>query len=478
MLLAISDLQLGVCGVIFGAGRVMSPFKTMPSGGVRGRPGVADRSISSGRDRPTTAPRRPRPHPRGPGASAGCPPRRSTRRSRPTPPAGPRSPTSSGCRAEQKQLGKLIAAGPGRGEGRAAGPHQDARRGRQERRGRPDGRPSRTGATRSTRSPTRPPRSRRPAARTTTSCSRSTARRATSRRRGSSPATTSSSAASSGRSTSSAARRCPARGSTTSPAPAPTSSSRWSTWRWTRPASAGFTTMIPPTLVKPRAMEGTGFLGQAADDVYRIEGQDIYLVGTSRGAARGVPLRRDPRRRDVAAALRRVQPLLPQGGRLARQGHAGDHPRALVRQGGDVLLHDARGVRGRAPAPARLGAGVARQARAGLPRHRRRRRRPRPLRPAQVRLRGVGADPGPLPRADLDLQLHRLPDPAPRHPGPLPATAARRRSGRSPPSTARSWRSRAPSWRSSRPTSRPTGPCGSRRRCSPTCRAARSSNPS
>ena len=44
---------------------------------------------------------------------------------------------------------------------------------------------------------------------------------------------------------------------------------------------AGFTTMIPPTLVKPRAMEGTGFLGQAADDVYRIEGEDMYLVGTS-----------------------------------------------------------------------------------------------------------------------------------------------------------------------------------------------------
>jgi len=39
--------------------------------------------------------------------------------------------------------------------------------------------------------------------------------------------------------------------------------------------------MVPPTLVKPRAMEGTGFLGQAADDVYRIEGEELYLVGTS-----------------------------------------------------------------------------------------------------------------------------------------------------------------------------------------------------
>jgi seryl-tRNA synthetase len=43
----------------------------------------------------------------------------------------------------------------------------------------------------------------------------------------------------------------------------------------------GFTTMIPPALVKPRAMEGTGFLGQAAEDVYRIEGDEMYLVGTS-----------------------------------------------------------------------------------------------------------------------------------------------------------------------------------------------------
>nr|MDQ3307868.1 serine--tRNA ligase [Actinomycetota bacterium] len=44
---------------------------------------------------------------------------------------------------------------------------------------------------------------------------------------------------------------------------------------------AGFTTMIPPALVKPPAMEGTGFLGQAADDVYRLPGEDFYLVGTS-----------------------------------------------------------------------------------------------------------------------------------------------------------------------------------------------------
>jgi seryl-tRNA synthetase len=45
--------------------------------------------------------------------------------------------------------------------------------------------------------------------------------------------------------------------------------------------SAGFVPMIPPALVKPRAMEGTGFLGQAADDVYHLPDDDFYLVGTS-----------------------------------------------------------------------------------------------------------------------------------------------------------------------------------------------------
>ncbi len=46
-------------------------------------------------------------------------------------------------------------------------------------------------------------------------------------------------------------------------------------------AEWGFTPMIPPALVRPSAMEGTGFLGQAAEDVYYLERDDLYLVGTS-----------------------------------------------------------------------------------------------------------------------------------------------------------------------------------------------------
>ncbi|MCL1838077.1 MAG: serine--tRNA ligase [Propionibacteriaceae bacterium] len=45
--------------------------------------------------------------------------------------------------------------------------------------------------------------------------------------------------------------------------------------------SWGFTPILPPALVKASAMEGTGFLGQAAQDVYHLPNDDLYLVGTS-----------------------------------------------------------------------------------------------------------------------------------------------------------------------------------------------------
>ena len=44
---------------------------------------------------------------------------------------------------------------------------------------------------------------------------------------------------------------------------------------------AGFIPVIPPVLVNPSAMEGTGFLGQASENVYHLEKDDLYLVGTS-----------------------------------------------------------------------------------------------------------------------------------------------------------------------------------------------------
>jgi seryl-tRNA synthetase len=48
-----------------------------------------------------------------------------------------------------------------------------------------------------------------------------------------------------------------------------------------RAVEAGFVPTIPPALVRPESMEGTGFLGAHAEEVYRLERDDLYLVGTS-----------------------------------------------------------------------------------------------------------------------------------------------------------------------------------------------------
>ena len=48
-----------------------------------------------------------------------------------------------------------------------------------------------------------------------------------------------------------------------------------------RAVAAGFIPVIAPALVRPEAMEGTGFLGAHAAEVYKLEADDLYLVGTS-----------------------------------------------------------------------------------------------------------------------------------------------------------------------------------------------------
>ena len=49
----------------------------------------------------------------------------------------------------------------------------------------------------------------------------------------------------------------------------------------TTAAANGFVPIVPPVLVRPESMEGTGYLGEHADEVYRLPADDLYLVGTS-----------------------------------------------------------------------------------------------------------------------------------------------------------------------------------------------------
>ncbi len=54
-----------------------------------------------------------------------------------------------------------------------------------------------------------------------------------------------------------------------------------------RAIAAGFTPLITPTLVRPEIMQGTGFLGSHAEEVYYLPADELYLTGTSEVALAG-----------------------------------------------------------------------------------------------------------------------------------------------------------------------------------------------
>ena len=54
-----------------------------------------------------------------------------------------------------------------------------------------------------------------------------------------------------------------------------------------RAVEGGLVPLIPPTLVRPEIMAGTGFLGDHADEVYFLEQDDLFLTGTSEVALAG-----------------------------------------------------------------------------------------------------------------------------------------------------------------------------------------------
>ena len=52
--------------------------------------------------------------------------------------------------------------------------------------------------------------------------------------------------------------------------------------------SHGFTPIYPPALIREKIMEGAGYLPEGREDIYKIEGEDLYLVGTSEQALAGL----------------------------------------------------------------------------------------------------------------------------------------------------------------------------------------------
>jgi seryl-tRNA synthetase len=174
----------------------------------------------------------------------------------------------------------------------------------------------------------------------------------------------------------------------------------------------GFTPFIPPALVKPNAMEGTGFLGQAAQDVYHLEEDDLYLVGTAE-----VPLAayHADEILDADTLPRRYAGFSPSFRREA--GSHGKDTRGIFR----VHWFDKveMFVSSRAPEVAAVAEGLRYRARDPVPSARAGCWRSWSERGTQIRLVRLDAQSRSLSRDHLDLQLHGLPSTTAQHPSPL-----------------------------------------------------------
>ena len=108
----------------------------------------------------------------------------------------------------------------------------------------------------------------------------------------------------------------------------------------------GFTPVVPPVLVREQALFGTGFLPDTEQQIYRVPDDELYLAGTSRGAARLAARRRDPRpRASCRCRYAGFSTCFRREAGAAGKDTAGHLPRAPVRQGRDVRVRRARASR-------------------------------------------------------------------------------------------------------------------------------------
>ena len=174
-------------------------------------------------------------------------------------------------------------------------------------------------------------------------------------------------------------------------------------------------------------MEGTGFLGQAAENVYHLEADDLYLVGTSEVPLAAYAHGRDPRRRARCRCAMRVS-------RRASAARPARTARTPAASSGCTSS-----TRWRCSPSCRPEDAAAEHQRlldwekefltiagAAVPGDRRRRRATwAPARRASSTARR-GSLPRAVPRADLGVELHRVPGP----PAGDPDARRRRHSGR------------------------------------------------
>ena len=189
-------------------------------------------------------------------------------------------------------------------------------------------------------------------------------------------------------------------------------------------SKAGFTPMLPPVLVREEAMYGSGFFPTERSNIYALEGDDLYLTGTSEVALAGLHMGEII---DADQLPLRYAAFSPCFRREA--GAAGKDTRGMFRvhQFNKVEMfvfvrpEDSWDEHERMVATR---GGVPPAARSPLPRGEHRRGRSRRSCGEEDRPRGLVPTAGPLPRGHVVLEHDRLPGAAPRDP---PARRARPR---------------------------------------------------
>jgi seryl-tRNA synthetase len=109
-------------------------------------------------------------------------------------------------------------------------------------------------------------------------------------------------------------------------------------------ASRGYREVLPPYLVTADTLTGTGQLPKFEGDLFKTRAASATSTSSHRGGAVTNLHREEILDGDAAAEVRGLQPVLPLGGRLLRQGRARAHPPAPVPQGRAREAHDARDV--------------------------------------------------------------------------------------------------------------------------------------
>ena len=106
----------------------------------------------------------------------------------------------------------------------------------------------------------------------------------------------------------------------------------------------GFTYYVPPFMIHGNVVNGVMSFSEMENMMYKIEGEDLYLIGTSEHSMIGKFIDTILPEKESAPDPDQLFALLPQGGRRARHRGARCVPHPSVREAGDGRRLQARGL--------------------------------------------------------------------------------------------------------------------------------------